>query len=212
MKGASVSDTPTIKAVIFDFGGVFDQQHETLDGFRIAAARYGLEPQAFYDLLYSGEAWRQARIGAMTGREYWRAIMNGLGHSSTEDIDVFLDGLFAGRHLDAGVVAIAEHLANRYPLGLLSNATDELETLLEEEFGISHLFKVVVNSARIGVAKPEPRAYQIMLERLGVLPMEALFIDDKLRNIRAAEELGIPSIHFEGTDALERELRARELL
>jgi putative hydrolase of the HAD superfamily len=138
--------------------------------------------------------------------------MTGLGHAPADDVDAFLKDLFAGRTLNAGVVAIAERLARRYPLGLLSNATDELETLLEVEFGIHHLFQVVVNSARVGVAKPDPRAYRIVLDGLGVRPAEALFIDDKLRNIRAAEELGISSIHFVGAEALELDLRARGLL
>ncbi len=60
-----------IKAIIFDFGGVFDQQHEALGGFQDAAQRYNIAPQAFYDLLYSGDAWQQAKIGAMTGHDYW---------------------------------------------------------------------------------------------------------------------------------------------
>ncbi len=202
----------TIKAVIFDFGGVFDQRHEALEGFREAAARYGREPEAFYDLLYSGDAWQQAKIGAITGRAYWQSIMASLGHDPSDDVDAFRRWLFAGHQLDPAVVALAERLHRRVPLALLSNATDELEALLESQFGIHHLFAVVVNSARAGVAKPDPRAYQLALDGLGVEPHEALFIDDKPRNIHAAEALGIPSIHFTGAEALERELLARNLL
>ena len=200
-----------IEAIIFDFGGVFDQQHETLEGFRAAAARYGIEPQAFYDHLY-GEAWQQAKVGAMTGRDYWRAVMTSLGHAESDDLDAFLADLFAGRHLDRDVVALAERLGQRFPLGLLSNATDELESLLEVEYGIHHLFDVVVNSARVGVAKPDPRAYHLVLDGLGVAPREALFIDDKPRNVRAAEELGIATILFTDAAALERELIAARVL
>jgi putative hydrolase of the HAD superfamily len=110
------------------------------------------------------------------------------------------------------VVALAERLHRRLPLGLLSNATDELEELLETRFGIHHLFDVVINSARVGVAKPDARAYRLALEGLQVEPSEALFIDDKPRNVRAAEALGIHSVHFTGADALERELVVLRLL
>jgi putative hydrolase of the HAD superfamily len=84
--------------------------------------------------------------------------------------------------------------------------------LLEEQYGIHHLFDVVVNSARAGVAKPDPRAYRLVLDGLGVAPGEALFVDDKPRNISAAEALGIPSILFTSAPALERELAERGLL
>ncbi len=201
-----------IKAVIFDFGGVFDQKHEALEGFRAAAARYNLEPQAFYDLLYSGEAWQQAKLGAMNAERYWRTIMAQLGHEASADVQSFRAELFAGHALDPGVVRIAQRLHGRLPLALLSNATDELEMVLRERWGIDHLFTVIVNSARAGVAKPDPRAYQLALDGLGCRPHEALFIDDKSRNVRAAEELGILSVLFTDAAALEQELVARGLL
>jgi putative hydrolase of the HAD superfamily len=201
-----------IRAVIFDFGGVFDSRHETLEGFQDAAARYRLDLPAFYDRLYGGDAWQQAKIGVITGQDYWRRVMLDLGHDPSEDVSAFRETLFAGHELDGAVVALAERLRARLPLGLLSNATDELEMLLEKQYGIHHLFDVVVNSARAGVAKPDPRAYQLVLDGLGVAPEEALFVDDKPRNIRAAEELGITSVLFTDAPALERELAERGLL
>ncbi len=201
-----------IKAVIFDFGVVFDQKHEALEGFRAAAARYNLEPQAFYDLLYSGEAWQRAKLGAMNADRYWRTIMEQLGHEASGDVQAFREELFAGHELDPAVVRIAQRLHRRVPLALLSNATDELEIVLRERWGIHHLFQVVVNSARVGVAKPDPRAYQMALDGLRCKPHEVLFIDDKPRNVRAAVELGIPSVLFTDAASLEQELVARGLL
>jgi putative hydrolase of the HAD superfamily len=201
-----------LKAVIFDFGGVFDSKHESLEGFREAAVQYGLTPEAFYDLLYSGDAWQQAKLGSISARDYWRAVMLSLGHDASEDVGAFSRRLFAGHQLDAGVVRIAERLHRRVPLALLSNATDELEMLLESKYGIHHLFDVVINSARAHVAKPDPRAFQLALEGLKVEPAQALFIDDKLRNILAARALGIPSIHFTDAEALEHELIEYRLL
>lgn len=201
-----------IRAVIFDFGGVFDSRHESLTGFTEAAERYGVTSQAFYDRLYSGDAWREAKIGQITGRDYWQRIMVELGHDPQDDVAAFRQMLFAGHTLDPAVVALAERLHEHFPLGLLSNATDELEQLLEEHYGIAHLFDVVINSARARVAKPDPQAYQLVLDGLGVAASEALFIDDKPRNIGAAEALGIPSILFTDAEALERDLVARRLL
>ncbi len=62
------------------------------------------------------------------------------------------------------------------------------------------------------MAKPDPRAYWLALDGLGVAPDEALFIDDKPRNVRASEALGIPTIHYTTAAALEAELVRRGLL
>lgn len=200
------------KGIIFDFGGVFNNAHETMAGFDVAAARFGRSPQELYDLFYSGPEWQAAKIGQQTSDGYWRQIMALLDLDPHGDVAAFRAELFAGEQLDAGVVALAQALHERYPLALLSNATDELEWLLEHRFGIHHLFDVVINSARVGVAKPDPRAYHLTLAGLRMEPHETLFIDDKPRNITAAEVLGIPSLLFTDAATLDRDLRERGLL
>ncbi len=201
-----------VKGIIFDFGGVFNNAHETLAGFASAAARLGHSPQALYDLFYSGPEWQAAKIGRMTSTAYWRLMMEALGLDPQGDIHAFRTDLFIGEEINHEVVAIAEQLAKRYPLALLSNAMDDLEWLLEHTFGLHHLFRVVINSATVGVAKPEPRAYQLALDGLGLAASDVLFIDDKPRNIVAAERLGIPSVLFKDAPTLAAELREWGLL
>jgi len=200
------------KGIIFDFGGVFNNAHESMTGFTGIAERFGYTPETFYDLLYHGPSWQSAKLGRMTTEAYWREIMNILGLDPVGEVAAFRSELFAGEKIDPDVVAIAEQLSQRFPLALLSNATDELEWVLEHRFGIRHLFQVVVNSATAGVAKPEPAAYHLALNGLRLHPEEVVFIDDKPRNIVAAEALGIPSILFTDAVALTQELRDRRLL
>lgn len=204
------TDASPIKAIIFDYGGVFDSKHEAVAGFADVAAAMGFTPEALYDRLYGGEAWRQAKTGAITGREYLRLVMRELDPAE-QDVEAFRKRLFIGHHIDQAVVAIARRLARRYPLALLSNATDELETVLSDR-GLHDLFTVLINSARVGIAKPDARVYQLALDGLKVRPYEALFIDDKRRNIVAAEALGIPCILFTGAAELEHALHERALL
>lgn len=201
-----------IKGIIFDFGGVFTNAHESLAGFADVAARFGHTPESLYDLLYNGSAWQEAKVGRLSTAAYWRRMMAALQLDPDGDLDAFLAELFAGERLDLEVVALAEELRRRYPLALLSNATDNLETLLCERFGIRHLFAVVINSAVAGVAKPDPAAYHLALRGLGLAAEEVVFIDDKPRNIAAAERLGITSILFRTAAELRRELAARGLL
>ncbi len=204
MAAMAKSSEKLIKAIIWDFGGVFDPKHEALAGFTQAAERLGITPEALYDHMYSGEAWKLARTGKITNQAYLEAVMADIDPKA-RDVAAFRDQLWAGHRLDERVVALARRLARQYPMALLSNATDELEAILERH-QLTQLFQVVINSARVGVAKPEPRIYQLVLEGLRVAPEEALFIDDKPRNIVAAEQLGITTILFTDATQLEQAL------
>jgi epoxide hydrolase-like predicted phosphatase len=57
------------------------------------------------------------------------------------------------------------------------------------------LFEVIVDSSEVGVRKPDPRIFELTLERLGgIAPAEALFLDDAASNVEAAQRLGIRSV------------------
>ena len=58
------------------------------------------------------------------------------------------------------------------------------------------------------MAKPDPAIYRLVLEKLNVQPGEALFLDDKLVNIKAAQALGMHAIQFSTVDRLRSELIA----
>jgi putative hydrolase of the HAD superfamily len=82
--------------------------------------------------------------------------------------------------------------------------------ILDEKLGILHRFDLVVNSARVGVKKPDPAIYHLTLERLAVAPQQAIFVDDMPENVAAAAALGIHAIHFE--DQYQAVAAIRELL
>ena len=60
--------------------------------------------------------------------------------------------------------------------------------------------------------KPHKEIYDIILNRFNLLPGETIFIDDNLRNIKAANELGITSIHFTSPELLIVELNKLNIL
>ncbi|XP_034284743.1 acyl-CoA dehydrogenase family member 10 [Pantherophis guttatus] len=67
-------------------------------------------------------------------------------------------------------------------------------------------FDVVVESCREGVCKPDPRIYQLCLERLGVLAKESIFLDDIGQNLKAASQLGIKTLKVDDADSAVQEL------
>ncbi len=98
------------------------------------------------------------------------------------------------------------------PVHALSNFAAQKFALARERFGFLHDFDACVVSGHEGVAKPDPRIYEILFARSGTAAGGLLFVDDSLANVRAAEALGMAAIHFrEGVD-LEAELRARGAL
>lgn len=84
-------------------------------------------------------------------------------------------------------------------VAMLSNAGPELEQRLQR-FGLAQLFHPVMNSHRIGMAKPNPKVFRYARERLHWAPDQILFVDDQAGNINAAAELGFHTHRFVSTE------------
>lgn len=87
--------------------------------------------------------------------------------------------------------------------GVLSNGVREIVEVIEAQRGWSSCFDTLVVSCDVGCAKPGPEIYRLTLERLGVAPAEALFVDDRAENIAAAQALGLQTLHFTGDNSVE---------
>lgn len=59
----------------------------------------------------------------------------------------------------------------------------------------------------MGIAKPDPKIYKMVIEKLGIAPEEMVFVDDLSRNIEAARKLGMHAIHFQKRDEVIAELQ-----
>jgi epoxide hydrolase-like predicted phosphatase len=195
-----------IKAVIFDLGGVlvrteFPEVRHQLE------LQLGFQPGTMDRTIWGSKEWELAQIGALTYEEYWNRVGATLGLSTPQEIADFRRQYFSGDRVDQELVGLIEELRPRYKIGLLSNAPDKLDTWLENDWGIVHLFDAIVYSGKVGMVKPDPRIYQLILERLEIQSAEALFVDDYPRNIDAALSLGMAAIRFTSTEALRDDLR-----
>ena len=93
----------------------------------------------------------------------------------------------------------------------LTNWSAETFPIALERFDFLHWFDGRVVSGEEKTRKPFPEFYRILLDRYAVNPEEALFIDDNLRNVKAAESIHIPSIHFRSAAQLKEELKKLNL-
>ena len=102
---------------------------------------------------------------------------------------------------------IADLKAAGYKLYVLSNMSREFIDFLREQPVYRHFDGDVV-SCEVGMAKPEPAIYDLLLERFALEPTQTLFIDDRKENVEAAAEKGIHTLHF---DRMDYEASCRQL-
>jgi putative hydrolase of the HAD superfamily len=95
-----------------------------------------------------------------------------------------------------------------YKMAICTNNIREWEQLWRAMLPVEEIFDVVVDSAFVGSRKPEPRIYEITLERLGASPEAAVFIDDIEANCEGARQLGIHAIRFRSTDQAIEDIEA----
>ncbi len=195
-----------LKAVIFDLGGVLVRTLDPQPRQRLAA-RLGVSPGELSQLVFDSETARLATLGAITTEEHWQAVREALGLSPDEFTTVpgeFWDG----DRLDLALVDFLRALRQRYRTALLSNAWDDLRRVMEEHWRITDAFDEIVISAEVGLAKPDFSIFTLTLDRLGVLPSEAVFVDDFLENIQAASRVGLQTILFQSPEQALDDLRA----
>jgi putative hydrolase of the HAD superfamily len=74
---------------------------------------------------------------------------------------------------------------------------------------VDDIFELIVDSAFVGMRKPEREIYELTLERLGeVAPPECVFIDDTDVNCDAARELGMSAVNFKSNEQAIGEIEA----
>ena len=69
-------------------------------------------------------------------------------------------------------------------------------------------FDDIIISGKVGLVKPDPAIFRLLLDKIGRAAEECIFIDDSSANVAAAQRLGFAAIHFRSPEQLKQELRA----
>jgi putative hydrolase of the HAD superfamily len=193
-----------IQAIIFDFGRVISAQKPSAL-FRRYEDELGLKPGTINSIMFDSEAWHEALVGRKTAEEFWHEIGPELGLNSVDEVDAFRYRYRADEEINQGVLDLISRLHGNYKLAVLSNSPPGLSQWLAD-WNVLNFFDVVFCSGDEGIAKPDLRAFELTLERLGLKPNEAAFIDDTSEHVEAARKLGLQGILFTTAEALEKEL------
>jgi putative hydrolase of the HAD superfamily len=207
-----------IKAVISDFGGVVTLPLS--DAFKRAHAEIGVSVEALGKAMQLIAArapepplWTLER-GQMSEPDFIALVAGGL--REVLDREVSLDGygerLMGSLEPNEPLIAHYRTLRERgVRLAILTNNVREWHDRWRARIPVvEELFELIVDSAFEGTRKPEPRIYEITLERLGLAAAECAFVDDVEVNVTAANALGMHGIHFRTTPQVTAELTALE--
>jgi len=108
-------------------------------------------------------------------------------------------------------VEILKELKQRYKMYGLTNWSAETFPVALKRFDFFQLFDGILVSGEEKLIKPDPKIYELMMERFGLKPENCLFIDDNLKNVEASKKFGIETIHFVNPEELRKELTRMNL-
>jgi epoxide hydrolase-like predicted phosphatase len=197
----------SIKAIIFDVGGVLVRTVDPAPRRRLAA-EMRLSVRDLYAIVFESDTWNQAQTGRIPPERHWQAVGQRLSLTKGQGHD-FRRAFFSGDRLDRALLDLIRELRPRYKIGILSNNVGDLRRWIADEWGVPDgTFDAVVISAEEGVMKPDPAIYRTALTRLGVGPQEAVFVDDFVENVQAAQALGLRAVHHVSRERTEAQIRA----
>jgi len=128
-----------------------------------------------------------------------QVLSRNLGREVT--LERFGEHYFRNLHPNQPMIEFMRELKGRgHPMAICTNNVREWEPLWRAKLPVDEIFDVVVDSAFVGSRKPEPRIYEITLERLGVPAESAVMLDDMEANCHAARDLGMKAVWFQSTE------------
>jgi len=200
------SEQQQIEAVAFDLGGVlldFDPRHVYRQLFADPA-----EMEEFLASVCTGDWHRAHDLGVDIIQS-----CEELAAAHPEHRDMIMVWAERGEEMVAGqfddtVELLSELKASGMPCYALSNMEPDAFAVRRTRFPFMQWFDGHVISGLEGVAKPDRRIFEILLNRHGLRPQATAFVDDQPRNVDAARELGIVGLHFSSAAQLRRDLQA----
>ena len=203
--------TQTIKAILFDFGNVLIEWNPR----RVYRRYFAGDEQAMEQFLHEIDfmAWNAQQDKGRTFAEGVADLAQQFPQHA-DRIQLYHDNWkeSIGGHFEGTVEIMKELKKAGYRLYGLSNWSAETFPFARQKYAFFDLFDDMIISGEVGSVKPEPRIFEIALERIGRPAPECLFIDDAQANVEQARQMGFATIHFESPERLAQELRKLNLL
>jgi putative hydrolase of the HAD superfamily len=204
-----------IAAVVFDLGGVV--MPSPIDVFRAYETRVGLPHRFISEVVLAGGddgAFSRLERGELTMDEFTDEFAAECARAgATVDVAELFAEVHAGSAPHPEMLAAIASLRDvGLKVGALTNNwradTDGAPAPSVGASPLGGVFDVVVESAVVGLRKPDPLIYELVCDRLGVTPPETVFLDDLGANLKPARALGMTTIKVTDTKSALIELEA----
>ena len=185
----------TIRAVVFDIGGVLEITPD-LGVTRQWETRLGLAAGELDERMH--EAWVGGSIGTITLDDVYQALRDRL-RLDERQLAAFMADLWR-EYLGTPNTELIEYLRRlrpRYRTGILSNSFVGAREREQQAYGFEDLVDEIVYSHESKMGKPDPRIYALACARLDVRPQEAVFLDDHDPFVTAAREVGLQAVRYQ---------------
>jgi putative hydrolase of the HAD superfamily len=194
-------------ALVLDFGGVISKT--LFETHRESEKALGLPVGTLAWLgpfdPATDQLWRSMQAGEISERDYWYRRARETGRLVGEDWATLPEFLQRVRGDDPASVIRPEALAAieaakaaGRKLAILSNELDLFYGAdFRERLPFLADFEVIVDATYTKILKPDPRAYRIVTDELGLEPAACIFVDDQIKNVRGAQAAGMNAIQFD---------------
>lgn len=199
-----------IEAGMFDMGGVVTSGNWYRPTVREIAWNRDLSIEQVQ------KAWKEITPALATGKiseeEHWKRYPKGPNAKPLPKESLFLREFRRRFKPYAGTMDLLRRIKeNGLSLAVISN-TLEVHVRFLDEKGILDPFDVKVLSNEVGVEKPDPRVWEIALERLGVEPKQAFYVDDREDLLHTPAKMGIEIVWYRKQTQLRRDLKSLGVL
>ena len=197
--------TPTITTVLLDLDGVI--RHFETDHRADIEAAAGLAAGTLWAAAFDDDLIERLITGRITRATWTTEVGNAVGNPGAA-----AEWLAEKGTVDQAMIELIDQLRDAgITVAILTNGTDTIPAELDD-LGITPHVDAVFNTAAIGYAKPDRRAFEHACEALAVDASEVFFTDDSERKLSGAVEIGMTAKHFVGVAALRTQLTALGLL
>jgi putative hydrolase of the HAD superfamily len=193
--------------VIFDYGGVLAFHQTSTDVKRLADLAE--MPLDVFEPLYWSDRGGYDK-GLITAEDYWGDMARGVNRSFSpaQILRLIEADTISWTHFDSAMYGFVDELAAKGKrLAVLSNMPRELGESIKTTTEGFKPFHHVTLSYEVRSIKPEPEIYEHCLSGIGTAAGETLFIDDRVENIKGAEQLGICTMQFTTREEVLRRLQ-----
>jgi len=192
-----------IKAIIFDWGGVLINNPAD-DLMNYCANSLEVNPKELKSVF--SKYVEEFQKGLLLEKDLWEKVCNELKIAQPTTNSLWKEAVINVFTDKKEVYSLVKKLkTSGYKIGFLSN-TEIPTTEYFYDNGYDKYFDEKIFSCIEKTTKPEKRIYDIALEKLGIQPNEAIFIDDNQEYVKGATQVGICGIIFKTPNQLKKEL------